>query len=283
MANYFDGKIINPKLDGNPIEKAYAQGLAEVSALFDKYPEGTITLERKGVKKKWNVNKTSVQATPPISIPLRANIQVDSIGSVEVVFSRNPPLMRNGRATWLMPHEMIFDNVVLTKKEIDYAWFMLKACDLLNIGELKVVDYGVEIDAKWDKMSDQADVAKFLFSPEITEAELVAVFAAFDGGKLNYSQKESTKANAIRLWESGIGSDGAKMQELKAAIDSVSGEAKSEEAPELEMLPLPAGWKKVDILKEAEENQIELPTKPMKLEVLYSILQKKIKEKNDEF
>lgn len=295
MAIYIDGIQLQPKKDGTSIEKRYFEERAEIKKLFEKFkkPDGSpasLIFQRDFVK-KFNRNGTSHRPAPPLAIPLVSPYYDESVGALEVRYSTSPPRKSSGRLYWTKGVELIDEIYSVSESQMDLAWFLLKASTFFQNGVLKLVDLGVEIEAKWDSMVLQSEVVKFLFSPELEEDRLAEVYAAFQGAKYTYDTKDSVKGNAMKLWTVAMaevqkGEQGA-MKELANAIKATApkeeqgGVVSTVEVDGIEypVVEMPAGWNKASILKEAANYKIELPKRVMSNNVLYSILQAKITPK----
>lgn len=291
MAIYINGKMLDPKKDGSSMEKKYYNDLEELKVLFAKFKKGdapAVLVFKREWAKKWNNSGTSYKPAPPINIPLRAGYyDKDGGGAIDIRYSESYPDNINGKLRWNKPTETIYEMYSVTENQMDLAWFLLRASKFFEKGVLKLVDVGVEIEAKWDTMTLQADVSIAL--KNITEDELAKVYVYFLNGKYSYIETESVKVNAMRLWDTAIIDAKNDMPEtmtaLKEAIDKVVVPAKiinpnvvEIDGIEYPLRELPLEWNKKKILLEAENYKIELPQRPMRNEVLYTILQVKIEQ-----
>ena len=296
MAIYINGKQLEPKKDGSSMEKKYYEDMQELKGLFNKFRKGTepsVLIFKRDFAKKWNNKGTTFKPAPPIAIPLRTSYyDRDGAGAIDIRYSASPPENINGKLRWAKSMETIYEMYTVNENQSDLAWFLFKASRFFDKGVLKLVDTGVEIEAKWDKMTVQADVVKALFSETIDEDQLAKIYHYFIDGKYVYSESQTIKENAMRLWDialsDSINGKNQLMKPLKDAIDK----ALKISAPVVEgwvnvegidypVLPMPEGWQKKHILSEAESYGInDLPIRPLKNEVLYSILQAKIKQLN---
>jgi len=289
MAIYIDGIQLQPKKDGTSLERKYFQEREEIKILFDKFRKGlepvTLIFKREFTK-KWNQNKTSHRGVPPLAMPLVSPYYDDQLGAMQVRYSTSPPRKEGGRLFWLKGVEIIDETFAINENSMDLAWFMLKASTFFQNGVLKLVDLGVEIEAKWDSLVIQTDVAKVLLSNDLEEGRLAKIFALFQDAKYTYDVKDSVSANAMKLWQIAMSDvqagEGKTITELRTAINKTTPkEDQNKDVVEVEgkeypVQQTPDGWKKDTILKEAERYAIELPKRVMSNDALYTILQAKI-------
>lgn len=292
MAIYINGKQLEPKKEGSSMEKKYYEDIQELKKLFAKFKKGdapAVLVFKREWAKKWNNQGTSFKPAPPINIPLRAGYyDKDGGGAIDIRYSESYPDMIGNKLRWNKPTETIYEMYSVTENQMDLAWFLLRASKFFEKGVLKLVDLGVEIEAKWDTMALQADVATAL--KNITEDDLAKVYIYFLNGKFKYIESESVKVNAMRLWDTAIIDSKNDMPEtmnfLKEALDKVVVTTAKSIDPtvvvvdevEYPVLELPEGMNKKSILQEAANYGVELPTRPLKNEVLYTILQAKIEK-----
>jgi len=293
MAIYIDGVQLVPKATGTSMEKKYYNDLQELKKLFDKFRRGTAPatlLFKREWARQWNEAKTSWKPCPPMAIPLRASYYdsgfdgVQGSGAIDIRYSASPPDKVSGKLRWNKSHEMIYEIYTVDEKHSDLAWFFFKASNFFEKGVLKLIDEEVEIQAKWDTVALQADVAIALRN--ISEDELAQVYVYFLGGIFSYDEAQPVKANSMRIWDLAIlqakNGNTEAMNSLKQALDKV---VKSEpvakdgsiiiDGTEYPILPLPEGWTLKNINQEAENYGIELPKKILKNEIKYSILMAK--------
>lgn len=291
MAIYINGKQLEPKKEGSSMEKKYYEDIQELKKLFAKFKKGdapAVLVFKREWAKKWNNQGTSFKPAPPINIPLRAGYyDKDGGGAIDIRYSESYPDMINGKLRWNKPTETIYEMYSVTENQMDLAWFLLRASKFFEKGVLKLVDLGVEIEAKWDTMSLQADVATAL--KNISEDDLARVYAYFLNGRFSYIESESVKVNTMRLWDTAIIDSKNDMPEtmnfLKEALDKVVVTVRPVDPNvvvvddvEYPVLELPEGMNKKKILQEAENYGVELPTRPISNAVLYTILQAKIEK-----
>ena len=290
MAIYQGENQLHPKKDGTLLERKYYKEREEIRDLFNKFKKGdepaSLTFTR-DFEKKYNRSGTSYLAPAPQSVPLKAIYSDADIDSVEIRYSQVPPVKENGRIRWIRPILMMDEFMSVNENQMDLAWFLLKMSGLFKTGTIKLVDQEVRIDAEYDSIMVQADISRALLAEDRTADELEQIFDLFGEGKYAYNKEESVRTNAVSLWKIVIARDKAGetqvLPSLKSVIDLIiKPTVKASEGnvmvggKEFPILPLPEGWKKKEILLEAENNGIELPKNPLKLDALYSILQAKL-------
>lgn len=290
MAIYQGENQLHPKKDGTLLEKKYYKEREEIRELFNKFKKGdepaSLTFTR-DFDKKWNRGGTSYAPPAPQAIPLKAIYSDSEIDSIEIRYSQVPPVKENGRIRWIRPILMMDEYISVSENQIDLAWFFLKMSGLVRGGTIKLVDQEVKIDAEWDTIMLQTDISRVLLAEDRTADEMEQIFDLFGEGKYAYNSDESVRTNAVSLWKIVIQRDKAGETQVLSAIKSVldtvvKTTAKASEGnvmvdgKEYPIVALPEGWKKKEILLEAEAHGIELPKNPLKLDALYSILQAKI-------
>jgi hypothetical protein len=133
MGNYFNNKLLHPKEDGNELEQRYFWELKEVDELFDKY-NGVIIIKRDVVKKQ-DTKKQSYRAVVPFAIPNEIPIYLKEYGAVTVRYSKGTPIKKDKETIYPTFKNFIEEFRVLTRKENDLAWFLLKATTFVLGGD----------------------------------------------------------------------------------------------------------------------------------------------------
>jgi hypothetical protein len=207
MANYFNGKILEPKKDGNALESMYYTGLREVEELFNRFrkpkeKEAYLIFSR-DFKKVYNDKKTSYKPCPPMAISLRANIYDNQMGSVQVRFSDAPPEVGdNNKLVWpsTKNKSIIGETLAVSEKEKDYAWFLLKAARVIDKGMLKLVDEKAEYEGKFSSIQKQMAASRAIFDTDATMDSILAIAALVlpKGMEVNGDTKETV---ATRFWD----------------------------------------------------------------------------------
>lgn len=130
MAIYFNDKILTPDKNGNELEKRYAEELEEVDKILEQH-NGRLFLNRQ-VTRIWDTEKKSFRPTPPVDLPTVMPIYLDSLGAVSIRYSKTPPERKGESVTFSGNRLFVYENMLLTKKEKDLAWFILKATNFVK-------------------------------------------------------------------------------------------------------------------------------------------------------
>ena len=284
MAIYFNDRILEPLENGNSLEKRYFKELKEVKRVFDTFRKkgevkSMLIFERE-FNKVWNSRKTTYKPCPPIALPMVSNIYVDDLGSVQVRYSKDPPIYNNNRLVWRKGSEMFDELRAISEDEMDFAWFILKATNYVEKGILKLVNKKNEFNRDFEKLKIQARPYALLFADERTEEELLNVVADMFPENVIFYEGSGIGELSLKIWEAvkiadANGSPWGYVeleQTLQKEIDkNITRKEKSikivkqesgledEDIP-VEMVKAPVGRKKDDLLKEAEE--IGLPVNP---------------------
>lgn len=295
MAIYFNNKILEPKPDGNSLERRYHEELKEVKKTFDLFrkrgeTKSTLIFTR-DFNKVWNSKKTTYKPAPPIALPLVSNIYVSDMGSVQIRYSKEPPLINDrGRMIWRTGSEIISDIKPISEDEMDLAWFIIHATSYLKRGIIKLVNKKVEFDKDFSKMRIQAKPYAMLFSEDRTEEELLNVVSnLFPPDTIKYENGISELA--VKIWETvrvaeNVGHpwgyaelEKAIMKEINKKADkqevsviSVKQENGKEKEVAIPLLKAPINRKKEDLIKEAGELGIEVNS-DMTNNFIYSLIQ----------
>jgi len=180
MAIYFNNKILEPKVNGNSLEKRYATEMKEVADIFANFrrkgeKKSTLIFTR-DFNKKWNKNKTTFKPCPPAAFPMVANVYLPDLGSVQIRYSKDPPTFdNNNRVTFTKGSMMFGDITAIEEDQMDLAWFLLRATNYIDKKMLKLEDKKQEFDNEFEKLKAQAKPYSLLFSEDRTEEELLAV------------------------------------------------------------------------------------------------------------
>lgn len=130
MAIYFNDKILTPNENGNELEQRYDRELKEIDELLKQH-NGQIVLNR-NVTRIWDTEKKSFRPTPPIDLPTVMPVYLDSLGAVSIRYSKTPPERKGESVTFSGNRLFVYENMLLTKKEKDLAWFILKATNFVK-------------------------------------------------------------------------------------------------------------------------------------------------------
>jgi len=204
MAIYFNDLILEPKEDGNSLQKRYFKERQEVKDLFEKFrkkgsKESYLVFTR-DFPKKYNTKKTSYKPAPPIGLPMSANLYDEQYGSVQVRYSPSPPARLGKKVVWPRVDEsVIFETLAISENKLDLAWFLLKASGYVKNGILKVVDEKLEHVGDFNKVKKEIDAAQCLFGDNVTldNLETIATLLFPKGEVISDGDKESL---ATKLW-----------------------------------------------------------------------------------
>lgn len=300
MAIYFNNRLLEPKQDGNSLEKRFYVELQEVKKVFDTFrkkgeAKSTLIFTR-DFPKVWNTKKTTYKPAPPIALPMVANIYLQDIGSVQIRYSKSAPIIGdNNRYIWQNTNDLFYETKSIGEDEIDLAWFYLKASDFLKKGVIKLVNKKQEFDSDFDKLKKQAKPFSLLFDDARTEEELLGVASVlFPDGKVSYDGGKSELA--IQIWDFvKYGEQNGKPWNYDALVIALENEIKNKatnkrgqviltenedsddnEASPLELLKAPVGVKREELSAKAASLGIrdEGQTKDM----LYSLIKRAEKE-----
>ena len=133
MAIYFNDKVLSPKKDGNEMEKIYFKGLEEVNK---KYKEngGTIVLVR-DIKRISDTKGISFKPIVPFALPTSVPIYLEEMGAVSIRYSPSPPQREGKELIYPTYRNFMYERLILTEKNKDLAWFLLKASNFIEDGD----------------------------------------------------------------------------------------------------------------------------------------------------
>ncbi len=208
MAIYFDGKILEPKENGSSLEQKYFNELKDVKDLFGKFrkpgQKESVLLFSRDFKKTYNRSKTSYKPAPPIAIPMNVSVYDPQMGSIEIRYSKRPPVKAGNNLIWSRDGDsLMFETMSITDKQLDLAWFLLKASDYVEKGILKLVDKELEFEGKYESILKQTEVASAIFNhdangdPSLERLELIASIL-FPNNEIGHY--DSAKELATKIW-----------------------------------------------------------------------------------
>lgn len=152
MGLYFEDKLIRPKSDGDEVEKLIHQGYKEVDELFAK--NNNVIILKRDFAEHWDTKKQSKKPAPPIALPVEKPIYLDSLGSISVKYSKEPPQRQGDSVTYPSNRLLVYEKLMLTRKDKDLAWYLLKASNF-------VIEDGSESIAAFLRIEDpKAEVRK---------------------------------------------------------------------------------------------------------------------------
>lgn len=204
MAIYFNDKILEPKANGTSLERKYYQELGEVKKLFARFKrdaeKGSLTFSR-DFRKVYNNSKTSYKPAPPIAIPMNASMYDPEIGSIEIRYSRRPPIKSGQNTIWQRDQDsMVFETMTIDEQRADLVWFLLYASDFIKKGIVKLVDKEVEYEGTVEKMKKQMDASFAIFSEDVTYDKLKTIAdLVYPKGELAARTTTQTELSA-KLW-----------------------------------------------------------------------------------
>ena len=294
MAIYFNDLILEPKEDGTSLQKRYHAELKNVKSLFAKFrrgkAEGVLTFGRE-YRKVYNTKKTSFKPAPPIAIPMNVNLYDDQLGSVEIRYSKRPPI-RNGKSlTWPRDQEsLIFENLTISEQRLDLAWFILYASDFVKRGVIKLIDKEVEYEGTVDKMKKQLEVSSIIFSDDTTLETLQVIADLAFKGQINLTTNSKAEM-ASKMWslisvnETNKKAGGyddflktaakveAKLEKTESKADNIDIELINGEKYNVPILKCPPSISNEKLQAKAVEYNV--PSEGLSRDVLYSIIKSK--------
>ena len=132
MGIYFNDKLLHPKEDGNEIEERYFNEMKEINAMYEK--NGTIILTR-DVKRVSDSKNQSYRAAVPFALPSSVPVYLETLGAVSVRYSDAPPQRQGKNLVYPTYRNFMYERLILTKKNKDLAWFILKATNFIEGGD----------------------------------------------------------------------------------------------------------------------------------------------------
>lgn len=213
MGIYFEDKLVRPKKDGDEIEVMVYEGYQRVEQMF-KEKKGVIVLDRDFVEKKDTTGQNSMPA-PPIALPMSVPLYLDSLGAINIRYSKSAPQRTNDGKSVIYPSArlLVYDKMILTEREKDLAYFMLEATEFIEKKDnynpsafLKINDPELEVADKVSKLKRNALVDAYLLREDsvlFNEKSLQAIADRF-GIVLETDSKE---VNAYMLREAIVKGD----------------------------------------------------------------------------
>lgn len=295
MAIYFNDLILEPKVNGTSLQRRYYQEREELRQLFQKFKrkgekEATLTFTR-DFNKVYNSRKTSYKPAPPIAIPYNVNIYDPEMGSVEIRYSRRPPIKNGQHLMWPRDQEsLIGETLSVSEQRLDYAWFLMKASPFVNNGIIKLVDRQVEYEGTFAQIRKQKDVTNILFDDNITLETLQGIASIlWPSGEVDGDSKEEL---ATKMWNRvQEGEKNKKAHNFDALIAAYGkfAEAVSKDtsdASKLTLVTLPDGSEvEVEIVscpKKISDEQLSegalkygIPTEGLSRNIIFSLIKQK--------
>lgn len=304
MAIYFNDKLLEPKVNGTALEKRYYHEREEVKGIFDKFrkpgqKDAAILFGREW-KKTWNSKKTSYKPIPPIMLPSNVHIYDNEMGSVEIRYSRRPPIRSGSRVVWTSDKDLMFNEIKsVSEQRLDFAWFLLKASDYVEKGIIKLIDKQAEYAGTFDSIKKQLEASKTIFDDDVT-IEKVKAIAEIVLPK-NITVTGDTKEEvATRFWEmvvkgteqkkaynydaviaAGERLSNAKLEEFKELVDKnlITVETKDGKTYNIPGIKCPARMKQENLELRAED--LDILFEGLDRDELYSLVRFKEAEMDE--
>lgn len=109
----------------------YYKGQQEIRELFKQH-HGALVLKRDS-EQIWDITKTSYRPAVPFSLPVEAYVNLPSLGSVAVRYSKNAPVLVDRNYVYTGNRIMIHDRLHLKEDQIDLAWYIIKASKFVEV------------------------------------------------------------------------------------------------------------------------------------------------------
>lgn len=175
MGIYFNHKLLSPNPDGSEIEKKYHKEQEELRALFAQFG-GKIMLKRDG-NPIWDITRTSFRPFVPFALPVEVYIDLPSLGRVGVRYSETAPILVDKNYVYTGNRLLIYDRIQVKDTQIDLAWYLIKACDFVEVTDvegnllterggnrfLKIDNPIVEVKAKASENKKIASLDRYIY------------------------------------------------------------------------------------------------------------------------
>ena len=217
MGIYFEDRLVRAKSKdkgGDEIENMVFEGYARVDAIF-KEKGGVIVLDRDFVEKK-DTTGTNTMPAPPIALPVVVPMYLDSLGAVNIRYSKAAPQRTNDGKTVMYPSSrlLVYDKMILTEREKDLAWYMLEATEFIEKKDkfnpsafLKINDPKAEVATKISKLKRNALVDEYLLREDSVLFNDESLQAIADRFGIELDKKNGKEINAFTLREAIINGD----------------------------------------------------------------------------
>ena len=204
MAIYFNEKILEPKADGSSLQRRYYREKKEVEALFEKFRKNgapSVLMFRRDFVKKYNTKKTSYKPAPPVAVPANVHVYDDELGAVEIRYSKTPPIKSGKKLVWTADKDFMLSEVfTINEKNIDLAWFFLKASNYVTKGIVKLVDKDLEFKGSFSEVKRQMEASRILFDDDVT-MERIETLAELVLPKEMKIEADTKEEYATKLWD----------------------------------------------------------------------------------
>jgi hypothetical protein len=214
MGLYFEDRLIRAKKDGDEIERMVFEGYAEVDEMF-KEKGGVIILDRDFEEKK-DTTGTNTMPAPPIALPMVVPMYLDALGAVNIRYSKSAPQRTNDGKSVIYPSArlLVYDKMILTDREKDLAWFMIKATNFIekkdNVNPsafLKINDPKREVTEKIGKLKRNALVDEYLLRDDSLLFNKESLQAIADRFGIEIDKDNPVEVNAFVIREAVIAGD----------------------------------------------------------------------------
>jgi hypothetical protein len=289
--------MIEPKKDGTKLERRIFEEFEDVRVLLGKFkaPDGSSTMQlSRDFNKIWDTTKTRYKPAPTIAIPQNIGMYDPDLGTIEVRYASTPPTKTKSGISWGRESKfMLREGMSISDKQIDLAWFILKASKVVENGILKVVDKQAEYEGSFKDMARQADVVAAIFDKNLTletileiaalvptespvggasrEEVAMKLWTIVESGEKNkkvYNFDSALKAIAkVKKANGAAATDGKEVVE----VGLVNGEVLS-----IARLKCPVTYSMEQMIKKA--NELNFPTEGLDKDLLYSVIKHKLAE-----
>jgi len=160
MGIYFNDKLLHPKENGNEMEKRYFTEMKDINEMFKE--KKSIVLVR-DVERKMDSKGVSYRSVVPFALPNEVPVYLDSLGAVSIRYSKEAPQRHGKEIVYPTYRNFMYERMILTEKNKDLAWFILKATTFIqggNPSSNKVIRISNPEKSVLDKASEVKRIAK---------------------------------------------------------------------------------------------------------------------------
>jgi hypothetical protein len=282
MAIYLNDRVLKADPKGSKIEREYAQGLAEVGKLFDKFrrkgeKESYLQIARKVADKDriFSMTSNKQKRLPTIALPVEIPFYDDEMGATALRYSVTPPMANSGGGVSYATKYIEFrEYLSITEKQKDLAWFLLFASSLVKRGVYQLVDVQATYEGSYDDIMIKKDVmdaltadvelARYVAQKFIDESmvrlegkELIVKVVNWIGEKNQWKEvnAELKGKKSVEITE----------KEKVSAIDY--------DGVEVQLMECPESIKMFTLKAEAKALNIPVTFPPQSKNVLYSLIE----------
>ena len=282
MAIYLNDRILKADPKGSSIEREYYEGTEKVKKLFAKFrkkDEATayiqIARNIKDSERVFSMKTNKTKRVPPIALPVEIPYYDDEMGATAIRYSATPPqATKEGGLTYATKYIEFRETLTITDKQIDLAWFLLFASNLVKKGIYQLVDVQAKYEGTYAEIMLRKDVVDYLSADEellkhIAQKFINEAFVRLEPIELFVKVNGWLEAN--KRWEEVHG------EILKFNGDNILSKNKLTDiewdGEPVQMLQCPAGVKAQELKAEAVSLGIKLTVPPQTKDVLYSLIQ----------